>query len=690
MTDESNFRSFNSGKIRTSDYSNSLFRISPDSEKEQEYFKSDFTESDPSYTLNKRPVLEHKSTEKSYYQREKEPIDPRKTVTRVNFCASCAVYIRKIEEIKRKQFLASEKFADSERHLIQYDKLLQIKDNRLTQQENCLKADILAFETEKEKFFQEKKTFQDEKFSLLREKEILALENKKIDIKLEEVENRFAELKILVAEYEIKNEEIKQREESQLILETQYKERLIVSREEDIQRLLSEEKFYKTSAEETQKTVFTEESYQKKKLKLKNKKNELGLWAKELKELSEKFENEHKQKILDFQAKSRILNENEQKLLNEKNKIAETQERVNEEIESIEELKSILKTQQENLEKERKFLQSSYNERLLYLEELKKITEESRKNNCFQEETKKFTNQEIPTENNTQKAETEAIIKEYEAQNNVLKNDLEFLKNKLKIVECSREEVESDNYELNIKVSSLSSKKKNLKARIGELEKIIKIDETDLRKELENLCAKNSNLEKKIKELEKEISSLNQQNSILLLKNEETMKDAEKYKGLYQSLKTENNRNNPKQDDGMSNQIVRLSEELEKKLEKVKEKEKELEKMQEFLMNEKKSIETAAEYVKTINDEINLQKNLLKEEKESVERQKIQLFEIDSKQVEKGKLLISKENELLVFKEKLYERERLISLKEKNISTPELVGIDKSIFDSRGSSPTSY
>ena len=117
-----------------------------------------------------------------------------------------------------------------------------------------------------------------------------------------------------------KNEELKQREESQLILETQYKERLIVSREEDIQRLLSEEKFYKTSAEETQKTVFTEESYQKKKLKLKNKKNELGLWAKELKELSEKFENEHKQKILDFQAKSRILNENEQKLLNEKSK----------------------------------------------------------------------------------------------------------------------------------------------------------------------------------------------------------------------------------------------------------------------------------------------------------------------------------------------------------------------------------
>jgi hypothetical protein len=113
--------------------------------------------------------------------------------------------------------------------------------------------------------------------------------------------------------------------------------------------------------------------------------------------------------------------------------------------------------------------------------------------------------------------------------------------------------------------------------------------------------------------------------------------------------------------------------------------------MQEFLMNEKKSIETAAEYVKTINDEINLQKKpSLKKKKESVERQKIQLFEIDSKQVEKGKLLISKENELLVFKEKLYERERLISLKEKNISTPELVGIDKSIFDSRGSSPTSY
>ena len=109
--------------------------------------------------------------------------------------------------------------------------------------------------------------------------------------------------------------------------------------------------------------------------------------------------------------------------------------------------------------------------------------------------------------------------------------------------------------------------------------------------------------------------------------------------------------------------------------------------MQNYLITEKKNIESGAEFIRSINEDLNQQKLLLCEEREAFEKQKEKIVELDRNQHEKGKLLVNKESELLNFQERLIEREKLISLKEHNAGSPVKERKNNTVIERQHTSP---
>ena len=606
----------------------------------------------PNYKIEKTTKfnLLHKSADRPFHTRSyKGSIDDKKKVFPEKLCTLCIKYIQMIEELKNHQRIQSEKILHTEKHLKQYDNLLQIKDNRLSQQESALKTDVELLEIEKDKLSKEKKKFEEDKVKFLRKQEILELENERIENDINELNKKHEEFQVLVEEFEIRKEELMIREEKQEFLEKEYNEKIMISREQDIQRLLEEAHNYKSDKEaspdqKTDNIYILKDALQEKKLKLKQKKENLKQLAQELFELKEKLENDQKNNFQEFEERFNLLAESEQKLKEEKAYIQETELRINEELESIDQLKAILHTQEENLENEKKFMQESYQKKLDELEDMKKTII---KNPFTGTESKErlsecsaFSITEITDLSFARINDNNDLIKEYELKYSNLKRELEYIENKLKIVECSREEVESNNEELNQIIDELQAKNEELKAKISNLEKLLQSDERTLRKDYDSINIKYNQLEGKNHELESKISSLEKKLHISSLKIEDQeieaanyINELEKYKDLNQDLQVQlkNHQIYAENPDFFTSKVKELSLELEKKLEIIKQKEKELEELQDIVIIEKNSIEKDAELIKSINEDLNLQKKNLYEERENFEKKKTKLLTMKGK-----------------------------------------------------------
>ena len=754
MNDDKSFLSKPNYSSVLSESSGSSFRLNQYTDFDPLYDEDEIEEKlipDPNYKIQKTAkfTLEHKATERPFYSRHhKGSSDDRKNLIPGKNCNKCIKYIQMIEELKVQQRFQAEKCINTEKHLKQYDSLLQIKDNRLTQQEVALKNDLELLDTEKEKFLKERKKFEEDKAKFKNEQDYLSLESERIEKSIQELNKRNEELQAMQNDFETKLEELKIREKNQMILEEEYKDKILISRDDDIQRLLNEAKECKSESDgylgqHSDNLYDPQNKLQQKKLKLKQKKAELSKFAEELYVLKEKIENDEKNNFQEFENRLSRLSESEEKLLEEKNYIHETEERINEELESIEQLKIILKTQQENLEAERKFIQESYQSKLDELEEMKMAF---KKNQIFMNESKERIQEEDSLFSFTENTEISFrksvndntdVIKEYDFKCISLKKELEYIENRLKIVECSREEVETNNAELNQVINELKSKNAALKSKVSTLES----NEGILRKEHEEIIMKFSQLESNNKEFEsknEEIESKNKEielkNKELELKNKEfesktkefeskykefesktkefeskiksqseelrtsalkikdliaenqrNLKELERYKTLqYQSENYEKIIANP---DFFTSKVQKLSEELENKLERIKQKERDLQDLQNYLITEKKNIESGAEFIRSINEDLNQQKLLLCEEREAFEKQKEKIVELDRNQHEKGKLLVNKESELLNFQERLIEREKLISLKEHNAGSPVKERKNNTVIERQHTSP---
>lgn len=876
-----------------SESSNSSNKLSQDSEFERIYSLVDMDYSPLAHQmLNPKYRSETKSTEKIYLNRHKTnklttPVGSDRRTLSGNFCPSCTKYISVIEELKMKQSLVSEKYLATERHLKQYDNLLQIKDSRLKQQEIALKTDLELFEKEKDKLAREQKRLNEEKISFMKEKDYLMMESNRIEFELDELNKKNEDLQNMIEDIERKKEEMVMIEQNSSKIELEHKTKLLISREEDIQRLLTELQMYKNeNSFSSQSNKITDiEFFEHKKAKYKMKKQKIKEFAEDLYELKEKIESEQKDNFEEFESRMVSLTETEKKLLEEKANLEDMQEKVNEEIESINQIKEILKIQQDNLDREVKLWKEKFEsstegsqrlsrkqsgispychncnflleelekcqnncinceklqkelEDLKYLNEkvqlsdikyddpcdncyklsdkIKEIEEKSCENcimlvhkikimeqsceNCqnllkivnelekpckkcqaleekceqlcknicelekpcgkcqgnavdlakarenfriLEEKTKKLEKiisdkdkmgqkpcencgklqqalknvekpcencyilkmrvdkLELPCENCRQlekslskpcescknyqetikslqkKAPKEPTpAKSYDNSNTKLhefqdmcenlKKEVEVLTGKLKIVECSREEYENENYDLMEQIRYMKKKKSILKSKVAELEKIIAMDDDGMKRELGRVSKNLSQIEEKNKEIYKEKSALEHEVRILTLKLEDL-------ESQYDEMRLEHDKclenSFPRKTSDCSeysgNEVKKLYEELEKKLQQLKIKEKELHDKQAELEKDQKSIEAAADYIKSINEDLAKQQEKINEEKDMSEKQRVKFIELDKKQQDKGRLLIHKEKELLLLKEKLAERENLIQIKEK-------------------------
>ncbi|OMJ89323.1 hypothetical protein SteCoe_8526 [Stentor coeruleus] len=114
-----------------------------------------------------------------------------------------------------------------------------------------------------------------------------------------------------------------------------------------------------------------------------------------------------------------------------------------------------------------------------------------------------------------------------------------------------------------------------------------------------------------------------------------------------------------------NSQIECLQAELEENLAKLRVKEREIKEVQDKLIKERSDLKNDAEYLKSLTEELEQEKENLIKEKENVFAEKFKIATINKKLEDKNEILTEKEKEILLFKKKLEERERLVSIKEK-------------------------
>ncbi|OMJ69803.1 hypothetical protein SteCoe_32365 [Stentor coeruleus] len=707
----------------------------------------------PGYRTGKQryPILQKQAYRPKYIRCTKSPLEDKLNLSSQNFCESCIKHMRKNEELSKQNKFLSEKCLTTERHLKQYDNLLEIKDYRLQQQELALKKDIEIFSMEKEKFLKDKEFFEELRTEFFKDHEGDLISSEQLESKFEELAEKKRELVEILKNIETKSYELNKKEENQGIYD-KYKERLIISREQDIQRLMGQEQMYESRSSTP---VFNKksESVAYRKYSVNEKTQDSNINLLELFEIKAKIEKEQKELHAIIDQKTQDLEIREKKLAVDKESLEFTQERVAEELESIDQLKIILNTQMKNLERERALLHQNYNEKLKAfmifdkknqkfeskdkvhrknssIDDLRSYTEpkdvtfrenpnnpenllkeyEMKYKDCEfklketedknQQIEAKFKQQEETLKEFIEKVHTYEIkFKEHENHNkefeSKMKNyqvEIDFYKNQLNSTETKREEQLKLTSQLSEKIKSIKTKKRDIKKKVLELEKNLKNYSEGLstRSYNEECCIKCLDLEKKYTDSGDKIIELNEKNKNLEQKlgkliqiNAELQKTAEEYRAEIMSMEErvftlENCTEAP---DTYTTKVKMMSEELQMKLNQIKTKENELKALEKHLMREKESIDAAAQFVKNINEDLDIQKQSLIKEKNTVENQKLCLEEIEKKQQEKAKFLQTKQEELVLFREKLCEREKFFQHKGQRLSMPDIPSLNLSFLD---------
>ena len=524
-------------------------------------------------------------------------------------CSACRDYVLTIEVMRKEQKVLSDKYLATERHLKQYDDLLILKENRLKQQEFTVKTEFGILEKEKEKVVIERKKIDEAKLELSKEQEYLAFQNERIDHAFKEINKKQAELESILNDIDHKKQELRIMEENQRKNIFFNKSPLLISRKNNIQQLLEELKIEKTESD-LEKNFFFDEKPKKVAKKLQQKKETLEKLALELFEMKKKIEAENEKNEKIFELKIFEFEKTEKQLAEKEKSVEEAQQRINEELESIEELKTVLKSQQENLEKEKKTMAENYEQRLSNFEYFKNIKIEA----------PSFSSGK--GEENKEKLVLEAGVEESSSRSSKI-SDSDSEENP------KYSEIQKTNSELTKKCEELEKKLNEVLSKSFETQEKNK----EYLLTIEKYQISTIELQEKVFHLEKSLEAFNSPETISL-----------EFKNLYT--------------------------ELSKKLETLTKKEKEIIELQNLVALEKQSIESEAEILKKISEELKDEKIKIHDEKIIFEQHKAKILELDGKQLDKEKLLMNKENELLNFKEKLMEREKLLKIKERKIASP--------------------
>ena len=241
----------------------------------------------------------------------------------------------------------------------QYDSLLNIKENRLKEQEIILKA-------EKESFLIEKKGFEEYKTS-----ETQRLEQKSIEIdaeaeilnkRLQEISSKYLEVKGLIKEYESNKEKLINDIKSEVNKKFQSKESGLKKAEEELEG--KTEEFYRVSKNKEQELKDYEASIKETESTQIAKEKILQLRFEELKNFQNSIETAKAEIEQELKNREDFVAQKEEDLESEKKYLKEQLDCLDQEISKVDEMKNELEILKINLEAEQERLKTSYSEKL--------------------------------------------------------------------------------------------------------------------------------------------------------------------------------------------------------------------------------------------------------------------------------------------------------------------------------------
>ena len=285
---------------------------------------------------------------------------------------------------------------------------------------------------------------------------------------------------------------------------------------------------------------------------------------------------------------------------------------------------------------------------------------------------------DIESQYKTQTEEYKTLENKYTEAEKVYKTlleDYQILENKLgeseknhKILSEEFKTLESKLFDSETQLEKTQKKTEFYESTIASLEEKAKQSEKSQPSSNENA----SELEKKLGKLELDYNDILNKNAVLQM-------DVERFRSISDALHSKLMGGDQDEDSdsasssssrSLDTKVKDMKKELESKLKIITQKEADLLQWEENLTKERESIESAAQYIKTINEDLVNQQDVLSGEKEKFEKEKINFVYLHKKLDEKNQILEAKEQEIIMFKEKLDEREKLLSLKEK-VNSPE-------------------
>ena len=259
-----------------------------------------------------------------------------------------------------------------------------------------------------------------------------------------------------------------------------------------------------------------------------------------------------------------------------------------------------------------------------------------------------------------------------EDKSNMQLERIEEMDKDLCILEALNNMLQNHCDEQNSKIFDLKRSESILKMKVLELENIINIEGEKLKSELEMSIRRSNRHETSNLTLTEKINRLETENYDYFNQCQELSMEKEKFLKISESL---HNRlceidvspmssDSQRTNNSFSIKIRDMQEELESKLRDLVIREEKLSIFERNLNQERTSVEQAAEYIKTINEELIIQRASMSEQVENITKERIKIANLLKMQDEKSQMLSLKEQELVQLMQKLDEREKLILIKD--------------------------
>ncbi|OMJ82691.1 hypothetical protein SteCoe_16513 [Stentor coeruleus] len=265
------------------------------------------------------------------------------------------------------------------------------------------------------------------------------------------------------------------------------------------------------------------------------------------------------------------------------------------------------------------------------------------------------------------------MLKINELQNYITRESQRYKQELEKSLEL-QDKREKENLQLMIQLES-SIKTQKYQSMLEKKVDIDEINEDD--QDNQDLETQNELLKRSVKMLENQLSEL-------YANHQKSRNEAEMYRTLSESLHTQLHVGDisessdisdsdesivKSKNEKISSEIESLRTELEEKLGKLRVKEKEVKEISDKLLKERYDVKQDAEYVKKLTQELEIVKTEVHGEKELVLSEKMRIAALNKKLEEKNCMISKREQEILMFKEQLEERERLVKIKERNLNS---------------------